>query len=286
MRVVICGITGLIGKAVKTALESEGFIVVGISRKDLAAGSGHLQKILHGSDAVVNLAGAPIITRWSKANKAKIYHSRIDTTRLLVEAINGLSSPPKDFISASAVGIYDEVNVHDEFSSNFSSDFLSTVCRDWEHEALKLNADKVRLSIFRFGVVISASGGALRQMILPFKLGLGGKIGSGEQYFPWIHLDDVVKAVVGGITIPRASGVYNLVAPEVLTNRQFTKVLAKTLKRPAFLMVPQWVLKMVFGGGAKALTSGQQVIPQRLLADGFEFSFPTMVQALNREFKR
>ncbi len=283
MRVAICGITGLIGKAVQSALQSEGFIVVGISRQDLASGTGHLQKLLHGTDAVVNLAGSPIITRWSKANKHRIYHSRIDTTRRLVEAVNGLSSPPKDFISASAVGVYDAVNVHDEFSFNFSSDFLSTVCRDWEHEALKLNADRVRLSIFRLGVVLSASGGALNQMLLPFKMGIGGKIGSGRQFFPWIHLDDVVKAVVGGITIPRASGVYNLVAPEVITNKQFTQKLAKTLHRPAFMTVPVWALKMVLGEGAKALTSGQQVIPQRLLADGFEYSYPTLNNALEKE---
>ena len=286
MRVAICGITGLIGKAVKTALQAEGYIVVGISRQDLASGIGHLQQLLHGTDAVLNLAGSPIITRWSKANKKRIYQSRIDTTRLIVEAVNGLTSPPKDFISASAVGIYDAVNVHDEFSFNYSSDFLSNLCRDWEHEALKLNADKVRLSIFRFGVVLSASGGALKQMLQPFKLGIGGRIGSGDQFFPWIHLDDVVRAVVGGITIPRASGVYNLVAPEVLTNKQFTQKLAKAMHRPAFMLVPTWALQLLLGEGAKALTSGQQVIPHRLLADGFEFSYPTLNSAFEKEFTK
>src|SRR5690606_28254843 len=109
---------------------------------------------------------------------------------------------------------------HDEFSTNYSSNFLSVVCRDWENEALKLNAKKVRISIFRLGIVLTASGGALKQMLGPFKLGMGGRMGSGKQYFPWIHLEDVVRAIVGGITIPRASGVYNLVAPELLTNQQ------------------------------------------------------------------
>jgi uncharacterized protein (TIGR01777 family) len=284
MRVAICGITGLIGKAVKTALQSEGYVVVGISRQDIAAGTSHLQKLLHGTDAVVNLAGSPVISRWSKANKERIYFSRINTTRLLVEAVNGLSSPPKGFISASAVGIYDSVSVHDEFSTNFSPDFLSTVCHDWENEALKLNAEKVRLSIFRLGIVLSASGGALKQMLLPFKWGIGARIGSGRQFVPWIHLDDVVSAVVGGITIPRASGVYNLVAPEILTNRELTQKLGRTLRRPAFLKVPVWALKLLLGEGFKALTSGQQVIPQRLLADGFEFSFPTLASALEHEF--
>jgi uncharacterized protein len=283
MRVAICGITGMIGKAVKTALQTAGYIVVGVSRQDLASGANHLQQLLHGTDAVVNLAGAPILTRWTESNKKKIYHSRVDTTRLLVEAINTLSFPPKDFISVSAVGIYDEFNVHDEFSTNYSSDFLSKVCRDWESEALKVNADKVRLSIFRLGIVLTASGGALEQMLLPFKWGMGGRIGSGEQFFPWIHLEDVVSAIVGGISIPRASGVYNLVAPELITNQQFTRELANTLRRPAFLMVPEWALKLVFGEGAIALTSGQQVIPQRLLADGFEFSYPSLNSALKRE---
>ncbi len=283
MRVAICGITGLIGQAVKTSLQSEGYIVVGVSRQDLASGTDHLQKLLHGTDAVVNLAGAPIITRWTESNKKKIYHSRIDTTRLLVEAINALSSPPKDFVSASAVGIYDDVNVHDEFSTSYSSDFLSKVCREWENEALKVNAEKVRLSIFRLGIVLTASGGALEQMLLPFKWGMGGRIGSGKQFFPWIHLEDVVRAIVGGITIPRASGVYNLVAPELVTNQQFTRQLSKMLRRPAFMTVPEWALKLVFGEGATALTSGQQVIPQRLLADGFEFSYPSLNSALKKE---
>ena len=283
MKVVICGITGLIGKTVKVALEAEGYEVVGVYRDDLAIGVSHLQDVIEGAEAVVNLAGAPVLKKWTKDYKLQIYNSRIYTTRLLVEAINGMQLPPKNFISASAVGIYDEINVHDEFSSNFSSDFMASVCRDWENEVLKLKRDKVCLSIFRLGIVISSRGGALKKMLLPFKFGLGGKLGSGNQYLPWIHLDDVVRAIVGDIAIPWTSGVYNLVAPEVLTNIEFTHKLAKVLHRPAFIKIPEWVLKLVYGEGSKLLISGQQVIPQRILADGFEFLFPTLSSALEKE---
>lgn len=286
LRVAICGISGMIGTAVEQALLAQGHAVTGIRRSDLNAGKAHLQEKLKGCDALINLAGASILTCWTASAKERIYNSRIATTRSLVEAINGMEAPPADFISASAVGIYDQINVHDEFSLNYSNDFLARVCRDWEKEALRVDAQRVRLSIFRLGLVLSTRGGALKQMLLPFKLGLGGRIASGRQYFPWVHLNDVVEAIVGGVCIPRASGVYNLVAPEILTNRTFTRKMAEVLKRPAFLMVPEWALKLIFGEGASVLSTGQQVIPQRLLADGFAFRFPGLDQALEFELQK
>lgn len=286
LRVAICGISGMIGTAVEQALLAQGHAVTGIGRSDLNAGKAHLQEKLKGCDALINLAGASILTRWTASAKERIYNSRIASTRSLVEAINGMEAPPSDFISASAVGIYDQINVHDEFSLNYSNDFLARVCRDWEKEALRVDAQRVRLSIFRLGLVLSTRGGALKQMLLPFKLGLGGRIASGRQYFPWVHLNDVVEAIVGGVCIPRASGVYNLVAPEILTNRTFTRKMAEVLKRPAFLMVPEWALKLIFGEGASVLSTGQQVIPQRLLADGFAFRFPGLDQALEFELQK
>lgn len=284
MKVAICGISGFIGSSLKEAFEAEGYIVVGISRVDLSSGLEHLRELLRDANALVNIAGAPIAGRWTKARKEEIYNSRIETTRKLVEAMNGMASPPQDFISASAVGIYDEINVHDEFSLNYASGFLARICRDWEREALKVNPTQTRLSIFRLGVVLSGRGGALKKMIMPFKFGFGAKIGSGEAFMPWIHIDDVVKAIVEGVSSPRVSGVYNLVAPEILTNREFTAVLAKSLGRPAIFTLPSKLIRLLFGEGAGLILDGQQVIPQRLLADGFEFTYPTLVLALEKEF--
>ncbi|ASB50827.1 TIGR01777 family oxidoreductase [Alkalitalea saponilacus] len=286
MRIAICGISGLIGNAVANEFRSANDEVIPISRSDLSKGTEHLKNLLEGTSAVVNLAGAPIAKRWTKKWKEEIYSSRVNTTRAIVEAVNQMENPPKEFVSASAVGIYDTISVHDEFSLNYAGDFLSKVCQNWEGEALKLDSKRVRLTIFRLGVVLSKKGGALKQMLLPFKLGLGGPIGSGEQFFPWIHLSDVVRAVSGAVKIPKATGIYNLVAPEILNNRQFTSTLAKTLKRPAIFPVPVWGLKLLFGEGASALSEGQQVIPQRLLADGFDFSFPTLERALRKELNK
>ncbi|TCO05978.1 TIGR01777 family oxidoreductase [Natronoflexus pectinivorans] len=286
MKIAICGISGLIGNAVANEFRSANDEVISITRSDLSKGTEHLKKLLEGTSAVVNLAGAPIAKRWTKKWKEEIYSSRVNTTRTIVQAVNQMENPPKEFVSASAVGIYDAVSVHDEFSLNYAEDFLSKVCQDWEGEALKLDSKRVRLTIFRLGVVLSKKGGALKQMLLPFKIGLGGRIGSGEQFFPWIHLTDVVRAISGAVKIPKATGIYNLVAPEILNNRQFTVTLAKTMKKPAIFPVPVWGLKLLFGEGASALIEGQQVIPQRLLADGFDFSFPTLERALSKELNK
>jgi uncharacterized protein (TIGR01777 family) len=221
--------------------------------------------------------------RWEIARKKEIYESRVLTTRRLVEAVNSLEKPLADFITASAVGIYDSVEVHDEFSTSYASGFLADLCIDWEHEALKVDAEKTRLTIFRLGVVLSASGGMLKKMLPPFRLGLGARIGKGDFYMPWIHIDDVVKAIVGTIFKPIATGVYNLVAPEIVTNREFTLQLAAVTGKAAYLTLPAKLVSLVMGEASQLLLEGQQVIPQRLLADGFEFSYPTLESALRKE---
>ncbi len=283
MKVAICGINGLIGKAAAERFHLKNYEIIAISRDDLAKGSDHLKSLFFDVDAIINLAGAPLIKRWTAKWKKEIYNSRINTTRLIVDAVNKMESPPQSFISASAVGIYDINSVHDEFSVLYGNDFLSMICRDWEQEALKIKSQSVKLSIFRFGVVISKQGGFLKRILFQFKMGLGGKIGKGDQFFPWIHIEDVIRAIVGAVELPNAAGIYNLVAPEIVDNRQFTKTLASVLKRPAFFSVPLWFLKLLFGEAVTAITSGQQVIPQRLLADAYEFAYPTLESALKKE---
>ena len=280
MKIAICGITGLIGNAASVYFRSLGYEVVGIGRSDLKKDIHYLQTILSGSDVLINLAGAPILKRWTPAWKRKIYNSRIDTTRMLVTAINGMAQPPGLFISSSAVGVYDAIKVHDEFSPHLDSGFLGKLCQDWEAEALKANVG-VRKVILRLGVVLSIQGGALKQMLLPFKLGMGGKIGNGQQAFPFIHLGDLVRALHWMIETPLAEGIYNTVSPQLITNGEFTQGLSKVLHRWAPFSIPAFVLKFIYGQAAQTLIQGQFVIPQRLLADGFVFQFPSIEDALN-----
>lgn len=279
MKIAICGITGLIGSEARDSFRSQGYEVVGIGRSDLKKGVNHLQTILSGTDVLINLAGAPILKRWTKKWKREIYNSRIHTTRLLVTAINGMAQPPGLFISSSAVGIYDAINVHDEFSANLDHGFLGTLCHDWEAEALKANAG-VRKIILRLGVVLSGRGGALKQMLLPFKLGLGGTIGNGQQAFPFIHLADLVNAFNWIIATPLAEGIYNMVSPQLITNREFTESLARVLHRWAPFTIPAFVLKLIYGQAAQTLIQGQFVVPQRLLSDGYVFQYPAIDEAL------
>lgn len=286
MKVAICGYSGLIGQAVAGLFGAQGHQVIAIKRRDLAQGVEHLRQMLSGTDVLINLAGAPILRRWTKSGKKQIYDSRILTTRLLTETVNSMVLPPSVFISASAVGIYNNIDVHDEFSSNFAGGFLSEVCQAWEAEALQLKPGKSRLVILRLGVVLSSKGGALKQMLLPFRMGMGGRIASGKQAFPWVHINDVTAAMFWAAQNPIAKGIYNLTAPGLVTNEVYTKALANTINRPALLPIPVWALRLVFGDASDVLVSGQHVVPQRLLADGFVFSFSLIHDALGDLLKR
>lgn len=286
LKIAICGASGLIGRSLSQRIVEEGGTFISITRKDLSEGVAFVAKKLKDVDVVVNLAGAPIMGRWTTRKKQNILSSRIQTTRLLVSAVKKMINPPKIFISASAVGIYDDIEVHDEFSLHYANNFLSDVCRFWEKETFKLNDTKVRPIIFRLGVVLSSKGGALKQMLLPFKIGLGAVVGSGKQYLSWVHLDDVVKAIMWSFTHPRAKGIYNLVAPQIIRNYTFSITLGAILNRPVFFRIPEWFLKLIFGEGAEVLTKGQQVIPQRLLAARFDFSFPRLKAALNQSVRK
>lgn len=282
MKIVICGITGLTGRAASDFFKERGFDVIGIGRSDLASGIDRLRQILKKADALINLAGAPVLKRWTTNWKREIYNSRIETTKLLVEAINGMSNPPGVFISSSAVGIYNETNIHNEFSNDFSNNFLAHVCQHWEAEALKTKPT-VRLCIFRLGIVLSAQGGAFKRMIVPFKFGFGGRIGNGRQFFPFIHITDLNRCFKWALDTSTAEGIYNLVAPQLITNKEFTTELSKVLNKPAYVSVPSIVLHLLFGKASQILISGQQVKPEKLMGDGFNFQFPTIKLAIESE---
>lgn len=278
--IALTGASGFIGASLVESLKMQSFEIRSISRKDLQLPIEQLSKKIDGCLAVINLAGAPIIRRWTAKNMHEMVQSRLFTTRKLVEAINSAQHPPQVFISASAVGIYTDNLVQTEDKGELSSGFAGQLCQDWESESKKARPE-TRVVNPRIGIVLGNSGGALQKMLPAFKLGLGGIIGSGRQYFPWIHLTDLIEAFIFAIHTPSLIGAVNMVAPERITNKQFTQQLAKTLHRPAFIPIPELALKLLYGKGASTLTQGQEVLPEKLLKAGYNFRHPTLQQALN-----
>lgn len=278
--IAVSGATGFVGSHLCPALQGAGWTVLPLTRQDLAAGTLSLAERLRGAKAVINLAGAPIIGRWTPAYKQTLRASRILTTRRLVEAMATLAERPEIFISTSAVGYYAAGGPHSEEYHVQAGGFLGRLTREWEQEAWGARDLCLRTIIFRLGVVLGANGGALKEMLRPFRLGLGGTIGSGAQPFSWIHLDDLIQAYLTALTDPSWEGVYNLTAPTPTTNAGLTRALGAALKRPTRVMVPEFMLKLRFGEGATVLTEGQEVIPQRLHEAGFQFTHTTIDQAI------
>jgi len=279
MKVAITGSTGLIGNYLSRGLRSRDWEVFAIGCNDLAGDVQALSRKLSGMDMLINLAGAPIMHRWSKAYKDVMYNSRVEGTRNLVKAMGLSESPPPLLISASAVGIYQDGGPHTETNAVYTNSFLGNLTQQWEKAALQNSAD-TRVAVLRFGVVLAADGGALAKQLPLFRLGLGGMIGNGLQPFPWIHIEDILQIILFIQSNQVLNGVFNAVAPEQINNKEFTGKLAKILNKPAIFTVPGFALKVLFGEGASALTSGQAVIPERLLKLGFQFRFQDLDVAL------
>lgn len=275
--IAITGATGFVGTNLTKFFKNLNYNIIPISREILNDES-KLKNVLEQSDVVINLAGANIIGRWTPQYKELLYSSRIDTTSKIVNAINTVENKPKLLISTSAVGIYDNKDTHDE-NGTFANDFLSTLCQNWEKEALKAKNGTTKVSIFRFGIVLGKDGGAFAKMITPFRLCLGGIIGSGNQAFSYVHIDDLMNAYQFVIE-KNLDGIFNLTAPKPTTNLLFTRALGKALKRPTIFPVPEFVLKLIFSEGAKVLTDGQDVIPKKLLSLGFKFKFSNIEETL------
>jgi uncharacterized protein len=278
VKIAITGLSGLIGSRLKEKFDARGWQVIPVSRDILYSGGETLMDSLQGIDAVIHLSGAPILHRWSESYKKKMLDSRVITTSNLALAITKMANPPKIFISTSAVGIYSDNCKQTATDYKYSNDFLGNLCQQWE-EAAKPAAAKSRLIIFRLGIVLDGSGGALKKMALPFRLGLGGPVAGGRQMVSWIHIDDLVSALVFALE-NQVSGTYNLCTPNPLTNKEFSKFIARALHRSSWLNIPAWVLKILYGQGASVLTSGQEVYPEGLLQSGFRFMFPEMEAAL------
>lgn len=301
MKIIIIGATGLIGQRLVGHLEqNEAYKIVIVSRraakswrmfpnqKDFPEWDGKDEKsigeIIDGAGAVINLAGESIAGgRWTDKRKQRILDSRVESTSALVNAINKAEKKPSVMLQASAIGYYGASadKTFDE-RSPAGKGFLSTVTESWEAAAKDLDK-RVRLALLRTGVVLDKHGGALEQMQKPFKFGVGGHIGSGKQWFSWIHIEDEVRAIAFLLENEKASGAYNLTAPEPVTMKVFAKSLGKAMKRPSWLHAPSFAIKLMMGEmGKEMLLSGQRVIPKRLLDQGFTFNYNKAETALQQ----
>ena len=283
MKIVIVGCSGFIGTQLKQFFEDSGHEVVPLKVRGESS-VGVLVDSIQGTDILINLAGLSIFGRWSKSYKEGLYNSRIQTTKKLIDAIEACEHKPKRFISTSAVGIYKNDILCDEKSSELSDAYLGHVCMDWEREALKAEDLGVSTIIFRFGVIVGREGGMIGKMWRPFSLGLGGKIGSGEQSLSWIHIEDLCQAYRMGIDDRSMKGIYNLCSPESTTNIELTKTLGALMHRPTFFNIPTWMLRLALSEGADVMLSGQKAYPKALLEHGFEFKYPTIKEALGSFF--
>jgi uncharacterized protein (TIGR01777 family) len=280
VNIAISGSNGFIGKQLTSYFQAKGNDVRSISRIYEGTHVNEIVTKLSGVDVVINLAGAPIVGRWTRKYKKALFDSRISTTRKTVEAISLMNKKPELLISASAVGIYSSVGKQTEGNYQKADDYLGEICTAWEMEAKKA-IPFARVAITRFGIVLGKDGGALKRMLPLFRYGLGGKIASGKQGFSWIHVYDVIHAIEFIIENPKLSGEFNLTAPDVLDNSKFTKVLSKTLGKPALLTVPAFALNLIFGEGSIAVAGGQFALPKHLLDEGFHFSYPNLKSALD-----
>ena len=300
MKIAITGATGLVGSRLVEKLNREGHQILVFTRnpdkaqkvfpasafpnleivKYTPQESGDWQQLISGCDAVINLAGEPIAERWTPQQKQAIMASRQIGTRKLVEAIAIAEQKPQVLVSGSAIGYYgtSDTAAFDENSPS-GNDFLAQVCQNWETEAQKVTELGVRLVILRIGIVL-AEGGALGKMIGPFKMFAGGPIGKGKQWFSWIHRDDLVNLICQAIDKSDMSGVYNATSPNPVRMNQLCQTLGEVMNRPSWLPVPEFVLEVLLGDGAKVVLEGQQVLPQKTQATGFNYQYTDLKSAL------
>lgn len=295
MKVVVAGATGFIGQALMKAGQEKGWVMVGLTRKPAIqpfptvvwdpSKVESIQDHINQADAVVSLVGENVAgQRWSESFKQKLWDSRMVPTRTLAHAIRSSDQGPKVWISASAIGIYGTaIRKNLDEGSKPGHDFLAKLCSAWEGEAL-LVPREVKTTVLRIGLVLGPNGGLLQRLRLPFSLGLGGPVGSGEQGFPWVHREDVVniilKRISGELDLPW--GPVNAVGPQSCSMKDFAKAYGKVLGRPAVMPVPPFAIRAMMGEGAEAVLGGGFVVPRRLQDAGYGFIYPTIHEALSK----
>lgn len=299
MKIVVAGASGLIGRRLTKALLQSGHAITGLTTGTLVPGAredplfrrvhwdgtttGDWMSHLDGADAVINLAGQSLASgRWTETRKRTIISSRLRSTKSIVEAMRLAARKPAVFVNASAVGYYGPVASGDVGEDHPpGTDFLASLCAQWENEASAAAILGVRTVMLRSGVVLDPAGGALRRLVLPFKLFVGGPLGDGNQWMPWIHRDDQVRAILYAIEKPALSGPINLAAPEAVTMAEFSRILGQVLRRPSVMKVPAFVLRALLGEMAIIVLTGQRAVPRKLLQAGFRFSYPSLPEALS-----
>ncbi len=299
MRIVLSGASGLIGAALVSSLAAAGHEAVRLVRRSPSNAASEIEwnpatgmldaAALRGADAVIHLSGESVASgRWTAARKASILESRIASTSLLARTIAGMEDPPKTWLCASAIGIYGDCGerVVDETGTP-GKGFLADVCRKWEEAARPAAEAGCRVVNLRFGVVLSEKGGALKAMVAPIRLGLGGAIGNGRQYMSWIALDDAVGAILHVLDDARIAGPVNLVSPNPATNAELTKALGRVLSRPTLFAVPAFAIRLALGEMAdEMLLASTRVRPGRLIESGYRFAWPELEPMLRHALRR
>jgi hypothetical protein len=290
--IYITGGTGFIGSKLSEFWRNKGYKVISISRSagvnriKYPESAEHFSEIINNSYALVNLAGASIVgKRWNNEYKKELYDSRIDVTKFCAKAIDFANTPPKLFISSSAIGIYgDRGDEQLDEKSSIANGFIADLCRDWE-KASELNRKDVPVFIPRIGVVLDRGLGALGKMELPFKLFVGGPIGSGKQWFSWVDIDDLISAFDFALE-KRLSGVHNIVSPNSFRMKDFAKTLGKVLGRPSWFPVPKFVLDIILGESSQEVLRSQKILPNSLIKNGFEYQYSSLINSLKKIFNK
>ncbi len=293
MQILITGGTGLIGRHLCKALLAEGHHLTVLSRRPETVGAkcGSVVRAMESLDewqpelafdAVINLAGEPIVDKaWTAKRKQALRDSRIALTGKLVQCMATAKQKPAVLLSGSAIGYYGNGGDTElQEDAGAGSDFAAELCRDWEAAAIAAENYGLRVCLLRTGLVLSGNGGLLGRMLLPFRLGMGARLGSGRQWMSWVHIEDYVMMVLRLLEDEQMSGPFNMTAPNPVTNAEFTRTLAHALHRPAFFVAPGQVLKLAMGERAALLLEGQRVLPAKLTASGFRFKFPDLDGAL------
>ncbi len=296
--ILITGGTGLIGKHLCKLLKDKGYKVTVLSRNQVTKPTTFFwnietdyidTKAISEANYIIHLAGEGIADKpWTKERKQILINSRLKSTNLLFKKVKELNPNLKAFIAASGIGYYGATTSTKIYEENDVSgtDFLSEICRLWENASLQFKTINIRTVIFRTGIVLSNEGGAFQKISKPIKLGLGAALGSGKQYMPWIHIEDLCNMYVKAIENIELNGIYNAVAPEHITNNELTKSVARAIKRPLWMPnVPRFILKITFGKLAVILLEGSRVSSEKIVTTGFKFKYPTLTKALNNLLK-
>jgi hypothetical protein len=290
MKFLVTGATGFLGAPLLEAMTAAGHAWTALSRdprgrRGFLAWPDHSHpppaEAFSACDAVVHLAGEPVAQRWTSAVKQRIRSSRVDSTSALTEAFSRMPQPPKTLVCASAIGFYgDRADELLNEQSRPGTGFLPETCAAWEREASRAAVFGIRVVLLRIGIVLGPAGGALGKMLPPFKLGLGGPLGSGRQWMSWVHRDDLIRMILWAAAHPGLKGPVNAVAPEPVTNRDFTRALAAAVHRPAIFPVPEFSLRLLYGEMASVLLASARVVPEVANKQGFSWKLPSLGDAL------